>query len=189
MDSPEVWMSGAATPLRRSTAVIDRTAEFACRSAVATEAPLVCTPIDNASWLGTPDTFPVPVTVMRALPAAGAAAAAVSAVAPLAVAGDALPWPAPRVNAPMSSPADATPAAIARWVEENWTAMVPLRITQGWGHRLDAPAVRLVPGAAQSRLSRSRLSAAESDRGSWTTARCAPSAPRPRASLPRWGPS
>src|SRR6516165_9838077 len=93
MDSPEVWMSGAPTPLRRSTAVIERTAEFAWRSAAATEVPLVCTPIDNASWFGTPDTFPVPVTVIRVPAGAARAAAAVSAalpVTPLAGAGAAL---------------------------------------------------------------------------------------------------
>src|SRR6516162_2254456 len=153
MDRPEVWTSGAATPLRRSTAVIERTAEFAWRSAAATEVPLVCTPIDSASSFGAPDTFPVPVTVIRVPPWAAAAAVAVSAalpVAPPAVAGAALPWPAPRVNAPMSSPADATPAAIARWVEENWTAMVPLPRHSGMGHRLDAPGPRSVPPAPRS---------------------------------------
>src|SRR5215470_287403 len=149
MDRPEVWMSDAATPLRRSTAVIERTAEFAWRSAAATEVPLVCTPIDSASWFGTPDAFPVPVTVIRVPPWAGAAAVAVSAalpVAPPAVPGAALPRPAPRVNAPISSPADATPTATARWVEENWTAMVPLPRHSGMRHRLDAPAVPAVPG-------------------------------------------
>src|SRR5215813_10014709 len=148
MDSPEVWMSGAATPLWRSTAVIDRTAEFAWRSAAATEAPLVCTPIDSASWFGVPDTFPVPVTVIRVPPAAGAAAVAFSAAVPVAppgAAGAALPWPVPRVNAPMSRPADATPAATARWVAGNWTAMVPLPRHSGIGHRLDAAAARPVP--------------------------------------------
>src|SRR5216683_1656532 len=148
MDRPEVWMSDAATPLRLSTAVIDRTAEFACRSAVATEAALVCTPIDSASWLGTPDTFPVPVTVMRAPAVAGAAAAVSEALpaVPPAGAGEAPPWLAPRVNAAMSSPADATPTAAARWAEENWTAMVPLRRHSGMGHRLDAAGARPVPG-------------------------------------------
>jgi hypothetical protein len=73
-----------------STPVIDRTAEFACRSAVATEPALVWTPMDSSSSFGTPDTFPVPVTVIRVAGAAGAAAAEVS-VAPPAVAGDALP--------------------------------------------------------------------------------------------------
>src|ERR1700758_1631389 len=121
MDRPEVWMLAARTPLRVSAAVIARTAWLAWRSAPATEAPLVCTPIDSTSWLGTPDTFPVPVTVMRA-PAAGGAT--VRTVPPY---GDALFWPAPRVNAPMSRPAEAMPTAAARWAEENWTAMVPLR--------------------------------------------------------------
>src|SRR5580704_16134064 len=125
-------MSGAATPLRRSTAVTDRAAALAWRSAVATEPALVCTPMDRDSWFGTPDTFPVPVTVMRALPAAGAAAVrAALPAASLAAAGVALPWPAPRVNAAMSRPAEATPAATARWAEENWTAMVPLRRQEG----------------------------------------------------------
>src|SRR6516165_9234687 len=149
MDRPEVWRSGAATPLRRSTAVIERTAVFACRSAVATVVALVCTPIDNASWFGTPDTFPVPVTVIRVLPVAAAVAVVTALLAaPPAVAGAALPRPAPRVNAPMSSPADATPTATARWVEENWTAMVPLPRRSGMGHGLDAPVVRPVPGCA-----------------------------------------
>jgi len=145
MDRPEVWTSGAATPLRRSTAVIERTAEFAWRSAAATEVPLVCTPIDSASWFGAPDTFPVPVTVIRVPPGACVAAAAVSAALPVAPPAAALPWPAPRVNAPMSSPADATPTATARWVEENWTAMAPLPRHSGMRHRLDAPAARPVP--------------------------------------------
>src|SRR5215472_5383508 len=149
MDRPEVWMSDAATPLRRSTAVIERTAEFAWCSAAATEVPLVCTPIDSASWFGTPDTFPVPVTVIRVPPGAGAAAAVVSAAVPVAPSAVALPWPAPRVNAPRSSPADATPTATARWVEENWTAMVPLPRRSGMGHRLDAPGGRPVPGPAR----------------------------------------
>src|SRR5215472_1067241 len=164
MDRPEVWMSGAATPPRRSTAVIDRTAEFAARSAAATEVPLVCTPIDSASWFGTPDAFPVPVTVIRVPPWAGAAAVAVSAalpVAPPAVPGAALPRPAPRVNAPISSPADATPTATARWVEENWTAMVPLPRHSGMGHRLDAPAARPVPGSRRSRAAGPRRTGQE----------------------------
>src|SRR5215470_17053730 len=164
MDRPEVWTSGAATPLRRSTVVIERTAEFACRSAAATEAPLVCTPIDSASWFGTPDTFPVPVTVIRVPTGADAAAAAVSAALPAAppdVAGAALPWPAPRVNAPISSPADATPTATARWVEENWTAMAPLPRHSGMRHRLDAPAARKVPGSPGSRVRLARLALAE----------------------------
>src|SRR5215472_6443923 len=152
MDRPEVWMSGAATPLRRSTAVIDRTAEFAWRSAAATEVPLVCTPIDSASWFGTPDAFPVPVTVIRVPPWAGAAAVAVSAALPVA---------APRVNAPISSPADATPTATARWVEENWTAMVPLPRHSGMGHRLDAPAARPVPGSRRSRAAGPRRTGQE----------------------------
>ena len=42
-------MSAAATPLRRSTAVTDRAASLAWRSAVATEPALVCTPIDRES--------------------------------------------------------------------------------------------------------------------------------------------
>ncbi len=87
-------MSDAPTPLRRSTDVTARTAEFASRSAAATEPALVCTPIDRDSWFGTPDTFPVPVTVIRAPAGAGAAAAvsaAVPAVALAAVAGEALP--------------------------------------------------------------------------------------------------
>src|SRR5579863_4604474 len=130
-------MSAAATPVRRSVAVIDRTAVLASRSAVATEPALVCTPIDRASWFGTPDTFPVPVTVMRA---AAGVLAAVSAALPasLADAGAAPPWPTPRAKAAMSRPADATPAAAARWAEENWTAMVPLRRRWEIGHRLDA---------------------------------------------------
>src|SRR6516165_1101184 len=106
-------MSEAATPLLRSTAATDRAAALAWRSAVATEPAVVCTPIDRDSWFGTPDTFPVPVTVMRAPAGAVAAVSAALPVAPTAAAGDALPWPAPRVNAPISSPADATPAAIA----------------------------------------------------------------------------
>ena len=63
-------------------------------NAAATELPLVCTPIDNASWSGTPDTLPVPVTVIRVPPGAARAVAAVSAalpVTPPAVAGAALP--------------------------------------------------------------------------------------------------
>src|SRR6516165_6211695 len=116
-------MSGALTPLWVSTVVIDRTAWFAWRSAPATEAALVCTPIDSTSWLGTPDTFPVPVTVMWVLPVADASPA------PLAT-GEALVCAAPIVNAPMSSPADATPATTPRDVEESWTAMVPLPF--GW---------------------------------------------------------
>src|SRR5579859_3219755 len=152
MDRPEVWMSEALTPVRLSADVTARTAEFAWRRAAATEPALVCTPIDRASWFGTPDTFPVPVTVIRAPPEAGAVAAvsAAPAVASPEVAGAALPWPAPRVNAPMSRPAAATPAATARWAEENWTAMVPLRRYGRMGHRLDAGAVRLVPGSARS---------------------------------------
>ena len=123
-------MSEVATPLRRSTAVTDRAAVLAWRSAVATEPALVCTPIDRDSWFGTPDTLPVPVTVMRAVPAAAvsvALPAAWLAAVSLAEAGAALPWPAPRANAAMSRPAEATPAAAARWTGENWTAMVPLR--------------------------------------------------------------
>src|SRR5215475_11664080 len=150
MDRPEVWTSDAATPLRRSTAVIEWTAEFAWCSAAATEVPLVCTPIDSASWFGTPDTFPVPVTVIRVPPWAGAAAA-VSAALSVVLPAVALPWPAPRVNAPMSSPADATPTATARWVEENWTAMAPLPRHSGMGHHLDAPAGRPVPGSPRNR--------------------------------------
>ena len=123
MDSPYVWMLDALTPLWASTLLMDRTASFAWRSAPATDDPLVCTPIDSTSWLGTPDTFPVPVTVMRA-PGWPGAAAAVSAVP--AADGDALVWAAPIVNAPMSSPAQTTPAATPRWVEESWTPMVPL---------------------------------------------------------------
>ena len=61
-------MSGAATPLRRSTAATDRAAVLAWRSAVATEPALVCTPIASTSWFGVPDTVPVPVTVIRAGP-------------------------------------------------------------------------------------------------------------------------
>src|SRR5437764_13881247 len=132
-------MSDAATPLLRSTAATDRAAALAWRSAVATEPALVCTPIDRDSWFGTPDTLPVPVTVMRAVPAAGTAA--VSAALPaasLADAGVALPCPPPTANAAMSRPAEATPAAAARWIGENWTAMVPLRRHLGMGHRLDA---------------------------------------------------
>ncbi len=45
----------------------------------------------------------------------------------------------------MSSPAEATPIATARWAEESWTAMVPLRRHWGMRHRLDAGAARLVP--------------------------------------------
>src|SRR5690349_19411884 len=120
MDRPEVWTSDVATPVRRRADVTARTAEFAWRSAVATEPPLACTPIDRDSSFGTPDTFPVPVTVIR-LPAGAGAAAAVSAaalcVAGAAAAGEALPWPT--VNAPMSSPAEATPIATARWAEVN----------------------------------------------------------------------
>src|SRR4029077_15485406 len=116
-------MSGAVTPLRRSTAVTDRAAALAWRSAVATEPALVCTPMDRDNWFGTPDTFPVPVTVKRALPAAGAAAVrAALPPATLAAAGAALPWPAPRVNAAMSRPAEAPPAAAARWGDENGAA-------------------------------------------------------------------
>src|SRR5215467_12144271 len=124
-------MSEAATALLRSTAATDRAAALAWRSAVATEPALVCTPIDRDSWFGTPDTLPVPVTVMRATPAAGAAP----------------PWPTPRANAAMGRPAEATPAAAARWTGENWTAMVPLRRHVGMGHRLDAAAPGLVPAA------------------------------------------
>src|SRR5690349_20305681 len=131
-------MSDAVTPVRLSTVVIDRTAWFAWRSAPATEAALVCTPIDSTSWLGTPDTFPVPVTVMRAAPAAGAS------LAPLA-SGEALVCAAPMVNAPMSSPAETTPAATPLDVEESWTAMVLLRCHWGMGYRLDAGTARLVP--------------------------------------------
>src|SRR5579859_3422758 len=121
MDRPEVWMLDEATPPWRSAEVIARTAPFAWRSAPATEAPLVCTPSDSTSWLGTPDTFPVPVTVMRGPAGVGAAASTV-----VLADGAALVWPAPMVKAPMSSPADTTPAATARWVEESWTTMVPL---------------------------------------------------------------
>src|SRR5689334_13097375 len=125
-------MSVAATPLRRSTAVTDRAAELAWRSAVATEPPLVCTPIDRDSWFGTPDTLPVPVTVTRAAPVAGTAAVSAGLpAASLAEAGAAVPWPAPRANAAMSRPAEVTPAATARWTGENWTAMVPLRRQDG----------------------------------------------------------
>src|SRR5215468_11327695 len=123
MDSPEVWMPDALTPLWVSTLVMARTASFAWRSAPATEDPLVCTPIDSTSWLGAPDTFPVPVTVMRA-PGWPGAAAAVSAAPPAD--GEALVWAAPIVNAPMSSPAEARPAATPRCVEESRTPMVPL---------------------------------------------------------------
>src|SRR5215472_954599 len=123
MDSPEVWMLDAPTPLRASTLVMARTASFAWRSAPATDDPLVCTPIDSTSWLGAPDTLPVPVTVMRA-PGWPGAAAAVSAVPPAD--GEALVWAAPIVNAPMSSPAEARPAATPRCVEESRTPMVPL---------------------------------------------------------------
>src|SRR5690348_17200045 len=132
-------MSDVATPPLRSTAVTDRAAALAWRSAVATEPALVCTPIDRDNWFGTPDTSPVPVTVMRAVPAPEVAA--VSAALPaasLAEAGAALPWPTPRANAAMSRPAEATPAAAARWAGENWTAMVPLRRQEEMGHRLDA---------------------------------------------------
>src|SRR5262249_12618955 len=138
-------MSAAATPLRHSTAVTERTAEFAWRSAAATEAPLVCTPIDSASWFGVPDTFPVPVTVIRVPSAAGAAAVAFSAAGRVAPPGAGRARAGPRVTAPMSRPADATPAATARWVAENWTAMVPLPRHSGIGHRLDAAAARPVP--------------------------------------------
>src|SRR5947208_8616116 len=139
-------MSDAATPLLRSTAATDRAAALAWRSAVATEPALVCTPIDRDNWFGTPDTWPVPVTVMRAVPAAGTAAvSAALPVASLAEAGVALPWPTPRANAAMSRPAAATPAAAARWTGENWTAMVPLRRHLGMGHRLDAGAPGPVP--------------------------------------------
>src|SRR6516164_4115181 len=132
-------MSEAATPLLRSTAATDRAAALAWRSAVATEPALVCTPIDRDSWFGTPDTLPLPVTVMRAAPAAGTAVVtAVLPAASLAAAGAAPPWPTPRANAAMSRPAEATPAAAARWTGENWTAMVPLRRHVGMGHRLDA---------------------------------------------------
>ena len=123
-------MSDAATPLRPSTAVTERAAALAWRSAVATEPALVCTPIDRDNWFGTPDTLPVPVTVMRAVPAAGTAA--VSAALPaasLAAAGAALPWLTPRAKAAMSRPAAATPAVAARWTEENWTAMVRSGVT------------------------------------------------------------
>src|SRR6516162_7269777 len=138
-------MSEAATPLLRSTAATDRAAALAWRSAVATEPALVCTPIDRDSWFGTPDTLPLPVTVMRAAPAAGTAV--VTAVLPAASLAAAPPWPTPRANAAMSRPAEATPAAAARWTGENWTAMVPLRRHVGMGHRLDAAAPGLVPAA------------------------------------------
>src|SRR5215470_12507208 len=161
MDRPEVWMSDAATPLRRSTAVIEWTAEFAWCSAAATELPLVCTPIDSASWFGAPDTFPVPVTVIRVPPGAGTAVAALSVALPVAPSAVALPWPAPRVNAPMSRPADATPTATARWVEENWTAMAPLPRHSGMRHRLDAPAAHTVPGSPGSRVRLAPLALAE----------------------------
>src|SRR5690348_16185882 len=152
-------MSEAATPPRRSTAATDRAAALAWRSAVATDPALVCTPMDRESWFGTPDTLPVPVTVMRAAPVAGTAVvSAALSVAALAAAGVALPWPAPRANAAMSRPAAATPAATARWTGENWTAMVPLRRHVGMGHRLDAAAPGLVPAAirlwVRSRASR-----------------------------------
>src|SRR5262252_63230 len=143
-------MSEAATPLLRSTAATDRAAALAWRSAVATEPALVCTPIDRDSWFGTPDTLPVPVTVMRAVPVAAVRVllpAVVLPAASLAEAGAALPWPAPRANAAMSRPAEATPAAAARWTGENWTAMVPLRRGVGMGHRLDAAVLALVPAA------------------------------------------
>src|SRR5215467_13767721 len=121
-------MSDVATPLLRSTAVTDRVAALAWRSAVATEPALVWTPIDRDNWFGTPDTLPVPVTVMRAVLAAGTAAVrAALPAASLAAAGVALRWPTPSVNAPMSRSVEATPTATARWVGENWTAMVPFR--------------------------------------------------------------
>src|SRR5260370_37889687 len=104
-------MSDALTPVRLRPEVTARTAWFAWRSAVATEPALVCTPIDRESWFGTPDTFPVPVTVMRVPPAAGAAAAVSAAVALLAAAGEALPRPGARMNAPLSQAARAAPAS------------------------------------------------------------------------------
>src|SRR5262249_17709150 len=83
----------------------------------------VCTPMDSARWWGAPDTFPVRGTVRRA-PGGPGAAAAVSAAPPAD--GEALVWAAPIVNAPMSSPAEARPAATPRCVEESRTPMVPL---------------------------------------------------------------
>ncbi len=66
---------------------------------------------DRLSWLGTPVTVPLPVTVIR--PACCAAAVRVTGEFP--VPPDDPPRPAPRLNAPTRSAAAATPTPAARY--------------------------------------------------------------------------
>src|SRR5579864_7986422 len=98
-------MSAAVTPPARSAAVTRVTASSARASADPTDDPLTWTPIARISWLGVPVTSPVPVTVIRADPAAVATAAD---RAPADAGDDAAAAPLrllPSANAPISTAA------------------------------------------------------------------------------------
>src|SRR5580698_10505679 len=108
----EVWISAAATPRLVSAAVTARTARLAEVSADVTEAPLTCTVRARVSWFGTPVTVPVPVTVI--LPACCEDAVSRADVTPGPPDDDPV-RPAPRLKAPTSNAAAATPMAAERY--------------------------------------------------------------------------
>src|SRR5580704_11827850 len=157
MESPDVWMSLAATPRARRAAVTRLTASSALASADPTDDPLTWTPMSSTSWFGVPVTVPVPVTVIRADPVAAASVAdwALPAACPAGGDGAAPPLPhPPSVNVPVSASAARPPVTSRRRAGEEEMSIAGLQfrgVTARWTYRQGTPVPRpRINGAQRS---------------------------------------